>query len=153
MLNNVFKQVIHCDYHIILISANQDKENKIFKESKKRAIKELKSMKGDKDVSRRRREEFEVKQQEEEREFLSRLRSTLEAEIQKMTQGHRSQVAHLEHKFLQEKHNKMRGKSPNWVIVIWVQWYVQRDGSREGDLRSQVKGCSPRTQIPAREAQ
>ncbi|XP_054765750.2 STE20-like serine/threonine-protein kinase [Lytechinus pictus] len=92
------------------IKSDQDKEMKVFRDGKKKAAKELKNAKGDRDVLRKRREEFEVKQQEEEREFLSRQKRTLEAEIVQINQGHRQQVATLEHKFLVEKHNKQRAR-------------------------------------------
>eukprot|EP00057_Strongylocentrotus_purpuratus_P024658 XP_011679132.1 PREDICTED: serine/threonine-protein kinase 10 [Strongylocentrotus purpuratus] len=92
------------------IKSDQDKDMKVFRDGKKKAAKELKNAKGDRDALRKRREEFEVKQSEEEREFLSRQKRTLEADMAKINQGHRQQVATLEHKYLMEKHNKKRAR-------------------------------------------
>ncbi|XP_072177964.1 serine/threonine-protein kinase 10-like isoform X2 [Diadema setosum] len=97
------------------IKSDQDKEMRQFREGKKRASRELKGTKGDRETVRKRREEFEVRQQNEEREFLARQRDDMEAQILKLTQAHRSQVAQLEHKFLVEKHNKLRARES----AIW----------------------------------
>lgn len=56
------------------------------------------------------REETLVKQEEEESQFLTRQNSEMENYMKNAEEQHKIKVCDLEHKFLKEKHQKLRGE-------------------------------------------
>lgn len=63
-----------------------------------------------KDELRRKKEENAVRQAEEESQFLTRQSDEIERQMKEAEEEHKRRVFSLEHKFLNDKHQKLRGK-------------------------------------------
>ncbi|XP_038045451.1 serine/threonine-protein kinase 10-like isoform X2 [Patiria miniata] len=94
----------------------QEKELRSFREKQKREMKEMKSVRASsKEDLKRKKEEFDVRQQQEEHKFMSEQSSLLESQTTELAEQHRNKVALLERKFLNDKHQKLRARES----AIW----------------------------------
>ncbi|XP_022080772.1 STE20-like serine/threonine-protein kinase isoform X1 [Acanthaster planci] len=94
----------------------QEKDLRSFREKQKREMKEMRSIRGgSKEDLKRKKEEFDVRQQQEEHKFMSEQASELERLSTELSEQHRNKVAMLERKFLNDKHQKLRARES----AIW----------------------------------
>lgn len=98
-----------------LLRQQQDKEYKAFKEVQKKQAKMQLSKGMSKDELRKKKEENTVKQEEEERQFLTRQSEEIERQMKEAEEEHKRRVFTLEHKFLNDKHQKLRARES----AIW----------------------------------
>lgn len=106
---------------------SQDREYRQFKDNQKKEAKSRSAKGKNKEEIRRMKEENLVKQEEQEHRFLTRQNDEIESFMKQAEEQHKQKVFALEHKFLTDKHQKLRGKQ-EWAKPVFGGYIKRGEG-------------------------